>query len=51
LPTGWSQADEDKWDEAVMNIVGQLESGEKISKNEKGETVLKWVACVAIAKK
>lgn len=51
LPTGWTQRDEDKWDEAVSDIVERLESGDGISKNEKGETVLRMVACVAIAKK
>jgi ubiquinone/menaquinone biosynthesis C-methylase UbiE len=51
LPTGWSQNDEDKWDEAIADIVEQLESGEGISKNEKGETVLKMIACIAVAKK
>ncbi|KAH8659285.1 hypothetical protein BGZ60DRAFT_414964 [Tricladium varicosporioides] len=51
LPTGWSQNDEAKWDEAVNDIVEQLESGNGILKNEKGETVLKMVACVAIATK
>ena len=51
LPRGWSVSDEDKWDEAIEDIVEQLQSGNGISKNEKGETVLKMVACIAIAKK
>jgi hypothetical protein len=51
LPKGWSQNDDDKWDEAIADIVEQLESGEGISKNEKEETVLKIVACIAVAKK
>ncbi|KAI1402585.1 S-adenosyl-L-methionine-dependent methyltransferase [Hypoxylon fuscum] len=51
LPSGWSQSDEDKWDEAVADIVSELKSGDGISKNEKGETVLRMVACVAVAKK
>lgn len=51
LPSGWSQNDEDKWDEALADIVEQLESGDGISKNEKGETVLKMVAVIAVAKK
>ncbi len=51
LPTGWSQNDELRWDEAIADIVEQLESGEGISKNDKGETVLRMVACIAIAKK
>jgi SAM-dependent methyltransferase len=51
LPSGWSHSDEDKWDEAIADIVEQLASGDGISKNEKGETVLRMVACVAIAKK
>ena len=49
---GWvSNSDEDNWDEAIADIVEQLASGDGISKNEKGETVLRMVACVAIAKK
>lgn len=51
LPTGWSQNDEDKWDEVIADIVEQLESGEGITKNKKGETVLKMIACIAVAKK
>lgn len=51
LPTGWSQGDEDKWDEAIADIVEQLEKGDGIFKNGKGETVLGMVACIAIAKK
>lgn len=51
LPSGWSQNDEDKWDEAIADIVEQLQSGDGITKNENGETVLKMVACVAVAKK
>lgn len=51
LPTGWSQSDEDKWDEATADIIEQLQSGDGITKNEKGETLLKMVACVALAKK
>ncbi|OTA56915.1 S-adenosyl-L-methionine-dependent methyltransferase [Hypoxylon sp. EC38] len=51
LPSGWSQNDEDKWDEAIADIVEQLKSGDGISKNEKGETVLRMVACIAVAKK
>ncbi|KAI1653949.1 S-adenosyl-L-methionine-dependent methyltransferase [Daldinia decipiens] len=51
IPGGWTQDDEDKWDEALEDIVEQLMSGDGISKNEKGETVLKMIACVAVAKK
>ncbi|PVI00355.1 S-adenosyl-L-methionine-dependent methyltransferase [Periconia macrospinosa] len=51
LPDGWSQNDEDRWDEAIADTVEQLKSGNGISKNEKGDTVLKMVACVAVAKK
>ncbi|KAJ4245019.1 hypothetical protein NW762_014226 [Fusarium torreyae] len=51
LPSGWSQGDEEKWDEAVNDLVEQLASGPGISKNEKGETVLKYAGCIAIATK
>ncbi|KAI9713122.1 MAG: hypothetical protein M1820_001107 [Bogoriella megaspora] len=51
LPEGWSKADEDNWEKAVKDIEDQLKSGRGISKNEKGETVLKMVACVAVARK
>lgn len=50
LPTGWSQNDEDKWDEAIEDIVGQLKSGDGITKVG-DETVMKMVACVAVATK
>lgn len=51
LPTGWSQNDEDKWDEAVDDIYEQLQSGDGVSKNEKGETVMRMRACIAVARK
>ncbi|KAF2689808.1 S-adenosyl-L-methionine-dependent methyltransferase [Lentithecium fluviatile CBS 122367] len=51
LATGWSQSDEDRWDEAVRDVVEQLESGDGISVNEKGEKVLRMVAVMAVAKK
>lgn len=51
LPTGWSQNDEDKWEEATADIIEQLQSGDGITKNEKGETVLRMVACIGVAKK
>lgn len=51
LPNGWSQDDENKWHEAVDDTVEQLKSGDGISKNERGETVMKMVACVAVATK
>ncbi|KAF2246839.1 S-adenosyl-L-methionine-dependent methyltransferase [Trematosphaeria pertusa] len=51
LPSGWSQNDEDKWDEAIADIVEQLKSGDGISKNDKGETVLRMVCIMAVAKK
>ncbi|KAI4597535.1 hypothetical protein KJ359_004237 [Pestalotiopsis sp. 9143b] len=51
LPTGWSQNDEDKWDGATPDIVQLLQRGDGITKNEKGETLLKMVACIALAKK
>lgn len=51
LPAGWTQNDEDKWDEAIDNIVEGLQSGYGITQNERGETVLKMIACVAVARK
>jgi hypothetical protein len=51
LPSGWSQNDEDKWDEAVNDITEQMRSGDGISTNERGETVLRMVACIAVATK
>ncbi|KAI0508623.1 S-adenosyl-L-methionine-dependent methyltransferase [Xylaria bambusicola] len=50
LPTGWSQTDEDKWDEAIDDIVDQLSSGDGIVV-ENGETVMRMIAVVAVAKK
>jgi hypothetical protein len=40
-----------KWDEAITDIFEQLERGDGISKDEKGETVLRMVASIASAKK
>lgn len=51
LPTGWSENDEERWDEAIDDVVEELKSGDGISKNEKGETVLRMVACIAVARK
>lgn len=51
LPTGWTQHDEDKWEEAISGIIDGLQSGDGIMQNEKGETVLKMSACVAVASK
>ncbi|KAL1604131.1 hypothetical protein SLS60_005724 [Paraconiothyrium brasiliense] len=51
LPSGWSQNDEDKWEEAVSDIEDQMKAGNGISKNDKGETVLRMVACIAVATK
>ena len=51
LPGGRSQNDEDQWGEAITNIVEHLEKGDGVSKNGNGETVLRMVACTAIAKR
>lgn len=51
LPNGWSQNDEDNWEETLADIVEHLGSGHGISKNEKGDAVLTMVACIAVAKK
>ncbi|KAH8773527.1 S-adenosyl-L-methionine-dependent methyltransferase [Diaporthe sp. PMI_573] len=50
-PSGWSPSDEDKWDEAIEDIVEQLHSGDGISHNDKGETVMRMIACIGVAKK
>lgn len=51
LPDGWTQDDEEKWDEAIDDIVDGLQSGDGITQNEQGETVLKMIASVAVASK
>ncbi|KAF4448354.1 hypothetical protein F53441_8229 [Fusarium austroafricanum] len=51
LPSGWLREDEEKWEEAVNDIVEQLMTGDGLSKDEDGNTVMKFVACVAIATK
>ncbi|KAI1383536.1 S-adenosyl-L-methionine-dependent methyltransferase [Hypoxylon trugodes] len=51
LPTGWSQSDEDKWDEAIDDVVEQLKSGDGITTDDRGEVVMKMIAVVAVAKK
>ncbi|GKU07718.1 gdsl esterase lipase protein [Fusarium langsethiae] len=49
LPSGWLREDEERWDEAVDDIVEKLVHSDGISKNEKGETVMRFAGCVAIA--
>ncbi len=51
LPSGWSQSDEDHWDEAIDDIVEQLQSGEGITVGANGETIMEMRAIVAVAKK
>lgn len=51
LPTGWTQNDEDKWEEAIAIIMDGLQSGDGITQTEKDETTLKMTACVAVARK
>ncbi|KAF4340133.1 toxD [Fusarium beomiforme] len=46
LPTGWCETDEEKWEEAIDDIVEQLED---LEKDANGKTIMKFVACVAIA--
>ena len=45
------EQDEEKWDEAIKVTVDNLQEGDGISKNEKGETVLKLIASIAVAEK
>ncbi|ESU09526.1 hypothetical protein FGSG_03671 [Fusarium graminearum PH-1] len=51
LPTGWLHEDEEKWEEALDDIVEQLVNSDGISKNDRGETVMRFAGCVAIAAK
>ncbi|KAI1176570.1 S-adenosyl-L-methionine-dependent methyltransferase [Nemania sp. FL0916] len=52
LPEGWSRDDEDCWDEAVGDIVSQLQTGKKgITAGPDGETVMEMRAVVAVARK
>lgn len=51
LSTGWTQTDEEKWDEAIGDIVQNLGSGGAMEVNEQGEKVLQFVACIATARK
>ena len=51
LPSGWDQNDEDKWEKAVSDIEEQMKTGDGISKNGNGETVLRMVACIVVATK
>ncbi|KAI0406906.1 S-adenosyl-L-methionine-dependent methyltransferase [Xylaria palmicola] len=50
-PSGWSQSDEDRWDEAIDDTVEQLQSGEGITVDVNGETIMEMRAVVAVAKK
>jgi hypothetical protein len=47
----WSQNDEDKWGEVVSDIEEEMKSEDSIFKIGKGETVLRMVACIAVATK
>ncbi|KAK2616058.1 hypothetical protein N8I77_002769 [Diaporthe amygdali] len=49
LPSGWFSNDEDGRKEAVADIVKGLKSGNGIIQNKPDETVLKMVACMAVA--
>ncbi|KAM0289763.1 hypothetical protein ACHAO9_005640 [Fusarium lateritium] len=49
LPSGWLQEDEEKWEEAVDDIVEQLLNGNGISKNDDGDTVMRFAGSIAIA--
>ncbi|KAI3334031.1 S-adenosyl-L-methionine-dependent methyltransferase [Ustulina deusta] len=51
LPSGWSQSDEDHWDETIDDIAEQLQSGEGITVGANGETIMEMRAVVAVAKK
>ncbi|KAM0548094.1 hypothetical protein ACHAPJ_010152 [Fusarium lateritium] len=51
LSSGWLEDDEAHWDEALDDIFEQLNGAPGISRNEKGEAVMKFVACIAIVTK
>jgi len=51
LPKGWTKQDEEKWDETIEMIATEIKNGQGVSTNEKGETVLRMVACVDVATK
>ncbi|KAF2648799.1 S-adenosyl-L-methionine-dependent methyltransferase [Lophiostoma macrostomum CBS 122681] len=52
LEGGWLERDEERWDEAVGEILGRLEGGcEGVSRDGEGGLVLKFVACVVVARK
>lgn len=50
-PEGWNQRDEEKWEEAVQDVAEQMSAGRGLQQNEKGETIMRMVACVAVATK
>jgi hypothetical protein len=49
LPSGWLKEDEENWQEAVNDIVEQLLSGNGISENGNGDTVMRFGGSIAIA--
>lgn len=48
LPSGWLKEDEEKWQKAVDDIVEQLLSGNDISENDNGDTVMRFGGSIAI---
>jgi hypothetical protein len=40
---------EDKWEEAPCDIEEQMQAGDNITRNEKGEMVLRMVSCITVA--
>ena len=50
-PTGWTPEDEETWDQALDLTIENLKKEKGYTVNEKGENVMKMLACVAIASK
>jgi hypothetical protein len=42
---------EDKWEEAPCDIEEQMQAGDSITRNEKGEMVLRMASCITVANK
>ncbi|KAI0391102.1 S-adenosyl-L-methionine-dependent methyltransferase [Xylariaceae sp. FL0594] len=52
LPSGWLESDEERWEEAIADIVEQLQPGKAgIKAGPNGESVMEFRAIIAVARK
>jgi len=47
---GWYQEDEDRWEEAVDVLVGEIEKGDAFRRADDGAALIKFVANISLRK-